>query len=135
MALADLFKKKSSGNVAKDRLKFVLVSDRANCSPDTMKLLRDDIIKVISKYMEIDPEDGLIFVSADVLLRRMRFLQTSLFTIERNIRVDRLVVGRAFDNVIFDSVVRLEGNAAISEDMVVITPIRDHFFCGEPCVV
>ncbi|SFG62683.1 cell division topological specificity factor [Lachnospiraceae bacterium C7] len=56
MALADLFRKKTSSNVAKDRLKFVLVSDRANCSPDTMKLLRDDIVKVISKYMEIDPE-------------------------------------------------------------------------------
>lgn len=29
MGIMDLFKKKSSGNVAKDRLKLVLVSDRA----------------------------------------------------------------------------------------------------------
>ena len=34
MSLFDMFKKKSSGDVAKDRLKLLLVSDRANCSPD-----------------------------------------------------------------------------------------------------
>ena len=32
MGLMDLFKKKSSGDVAKDRLKLLLISDRANCS-------------------------------------------------------------------------------------------------------
>ena len=37
MKFADFFRKKSSGNVAKDRLKLVLVSDRANCSPDIME--------------------------------------------------------------------------------------------------
>lgn len=52
------FKKKSSGEVAKDRLKLLLVSDRSNCSPETMELIKNDIIKVISKYMEID-SDGL----------------------------------------------------------------------------
>lgn len=56
MKLADFFKKKSSGDVAKDRLKLLLVSDRANCSPDTMEMIKNDIIQVISKYMEIDAE-------------------------------------------------------------------------------
>ena len=50
------FRKRSSGNMAKDRLKFVLVSDRANCSPETMEMIKNDIIQVISKYMEIDAE-------------------------------------------------------------------------------
>lgn len=58
MNLLDFFKKKSSGDVAKDRLKLVLVSDRANCSPEIMEMMRADIIKVISKYVEID-SDGL----------------------------------------------------------------------------
>ena len=53
MSLLDLFKKKGSGDVAKDRLKLLLVSDRANCSPEVIK---NDIIKVISKYMVIDAE-------------------------------------------------------------------------------
>ena len=42
------FKKKASGDMAKDRLKLLLVSDRANCSPE--------IMEVISKYMEIDAD-------------------------------------------------------------------------------
>lgn len=56
MALLDFFKKKSSSTMAKDRLKLVLISDRANCSPDMMEAIKNDIIKVISKYMEIDCE-------------------------------------------------------------------------------
>lgn len=56
MGFADFFKKKQSGNVAKDRLKLVLVSDRANCSPEIMEQIKNDIIKVISKYVEIDAE-------------------------------------------------------------------------------
>lgn len=58
MGFTDFFKKKSSGNVAKDRLKLVLVSDRANCSPEIMEQMKNDIITVISKYVEIDV-DGL----------------------------------------------------------------------------
>ena len=54
MSLADFFRKKNSGSVAKDRLRLVLVSDRANCSPEVMELIKNDIIHVISKYMEID---------------------------------------------------------------------------------
>lgn len=56
MGLMDIFRKKSSGDVAKDRLKLLLVSDRADCSPDVMEAIKNDIIQVISKYMEIDAE-------------------------------------------------------------------------------
>lgn len=56
MSLMDLFRKKNSGDIAKDRLKLLLVSDRANCSPDVMEMIKNDIIQVISKYMEIDAE-------------------------------------------------------------------------------
>ena len=50
MFFDNFFKKKSSGSVAKDRLKLVLVTDRANCSPDLMEQMKKDIIDVISKY-------------------------------------------------------------------------------------
>ena len=56
MGFADFFKRKSSGNVAKDRLKMVLVSDRSNCSPEIMEQIKNDIIHVLSKYVEIDLE-------------------------------------------------------------------------------
>ncbi|MCI8716702.1 MAG: cell division topological specificity factor MinE [Lachnospiraceae bacterium] len=58
MNVFDIFKKKSSGDIAKKRLQLLLVSDRANCSPEIMELIKNDIIKVIAKYMEIDT-DGL----------------------------------------------------------------------------
>mgnify|MGYP000068414218 CR=1 FL=1 len=66
MSLLDLFKKKGSGDVAKDRLKLLLVSDRANCSPEVMEMIKNDIIKVISKYMVIDAGTEPLFVSDSV---------------------------------------------------------------------
>ena len=56
MGLFDFFLKKNSSEVAMDRLKLLLVSDRANCSPEIMEKMKNDIIQVISKYMEIDLE-------------------------------------------------------------------------------
>ena len=56
MGIMDLFKKKTSGNVAKDRLKLVLVSDRANCSSEMMERRKNDMIEVISRYMDIYAE-------------------------------------------------------------------------------
>ena len=56
MKLMDFFKKKSSKDVARDRLKLLLVSDRASCSTEIMEAIKNDIIQVISKYMVIDTE-------------------------------------------------------------------------------
>lgn len=66
MGFTDFFRKKSSGNVAKDRLKMVLVSDRANCSPEIMEQIKNDLIYVLSKYVEIDL-DGL-----DIKIEQMK---------------------------------------------------------------
>lgn len=44
----------SSKTVAKERLRLVLVHDRASISPAMLNRLRADLIEVISKYMEID---------------------------------------------------------------------------------
>lgn len=56
---------KSSRDVARDRLKVVLIHDRANISPEVMNHLRDDIIKVISNYMEINQQDMEISLAND----------------------------------------------------------------------
>lgn len=48
------FRRKSSSDIAKDRLKILLISDRVNCSPEMMEMIKQDIAKVISKYMKID---------------------------------------------------------------------------------
>lgn len=51
------FRRKSSCQIAKDRLKILLISDRVNCSPEIMELIKTDIAKVLSKYMKIDSEN------------------------------------------------------------------------------
>ena len=56
MSIFNIFRRKTSRQIAKDRLKILLISDRVNCSPEMMELIKNDIIKVISKYMEIDCE-------------------------------------------------------------------------------
>ena len=48
----------TSREIAKDRLRLVLVQDRVNLSSEKMNELKDDLIKVISKYVEID-RDGI----------------------------------------------------------------------------
>ena len=53
MKIMDFFRKKGSSEVAKDRLKFLLVSDGL-CSPEVMELIKNDIIEVISKHLDID---------------------------------------------------------------------------------
>lgn len=70
MAL-DLFRifkrnKKDSKNIAKERLKLVLVHDRSDMSPEFLEMVEADIINVIKKYAEIDEKE------LEVKLTRMR---------------------------------------------------------------
>ena len=55
--MRNFFRRKSSCQIAKDRLKILLISDRGNCSPEMMELIKNDIAKVISKYMKIDADN------------------------------------------------------------------------------
>ena len=52
--LLEILTKKNSGLIAKKRLQFVLIADRAGCTPEILEMIKDDMIKAISKYMEID---------------------------------------------------------------------------------
>jgi cell division topological specificity factor len=56
MALSNLLNRKASSNTAKDRLKLLLIHDRANCSPEVLEMIKSDIINVITHYMEVDKE-------------------------------------------------------------------------------
>lgn len=55
MNLLSVFLKKNSGEIARNRLKLLLTSDKINCSPEIMEMIKDDMIHMISKYMDIDP--------------------------------------------------------------------------------
>ncbi len=54
------FQAKRSGDIAKARLKLLLVSDKAGCSPEMIRMIKNDMIFVISKYMEIEKDKVLI---------------------------------------------------------------------------
>lgn len=43
----------SSQNIAAERLRVVLTHDRANISPGMLEILKDEIIEVISKHLDI----------------------------------------------------------------------------------
>lgn len=46
----------SSKDAAKERLHLVLMQDRANVSADFLELMKQEIIEVIKKYIEVDEE-------------------------------------------------------------------------------
>ena len=49
-------KTRRSKDTAKFRLKLLLVADKAGCSPELIRLIKNDMIRVISKYMEIEKD-------------------------------------------------------------------------------
>ncbi len=57
----DLFKffsnKPASKDVAKDRLKLILIHDRSDLSPELLELIKGEIMKVISNYCEVDTSE------------------------------------------------------------------------------
>lgn len=64
MKILKFFKfRKHSKNIARDRLKILLISDRTDCSPEMMDMIKNDIIAVISKYMRIDADSTEIQIS------------------------------------------------------------------------
>ncbi len=46
----------TSAETAKERLKFVLIHDRTDISPAVVEVLKDEIIAVISRHVDIDRE-------------------------------------------------------------------------------
>ena len=50
-------KKQKSGSVAKSRLQLVLIQDRLNTTPELIEMLKSDILKVLSSYVEIDEDE------------------------------------------------------------------------------
>jgi cell division topological specificity factor len=54
-----------SKNVAKERLRLVLVHDRATISPQLLDSLKEDLIQVINGYMEIDRKGTEITLNSD----------------------------------------------------------------------
>ena len=52
--ITNLFKKENSKEDAKNRLKLVLIQDRAMLPSGVLENMKDDILKVLSKYVEME---------------------------------------------------------------------------------
>ena len=52
--------REKSGAVAKQRLQMVLIHDRSDLSPGLLELIKDDIIEVIAKRLEINRENVVV---------------------------------------------------------------------------
>ena len=73
---------KGSAHMAKNRLQIVLMHDRTDISPELLDNLRDEIVKVLIKYMDIDTgkiginleheEDAVALVASIPVLRIKR---------------------------------------------------------------
>lgn len=50
------FGKPSSSATAKERLRLVLLSDHLSLAPDVVEALKRDLLEVISRYVEVDPD-------------------------------------------------------------------------------
>ena len=63
--------KDDSANVAKQRLQLMLASDRTDIPPETLEILKDEIITAISKHVTIDREHVQVTVTRDQTRSRL----------------------------------------------------------------
>ena len=61
----------SSSEVAKERLQLVLVHDRIKISSSTLEQMKDELITVISRYVEIDPDGVQVTFTQSKLASRL----------------------------------------------------------------
>lgn len=54
-----------SAQQAKERLQLVLIHDRTDLTPASLEALKDEMIEVISRYIEIDPQSMTIEIARD----------------------------------------------------------------------
>jgi len=53
MSFFDIFKKKKSKDVAKDRLMMMLAYERANTKIDNLDNMKQELINVVKKYLNV----------------------------------------------------------------------------------
>ncbi len=58
-------RKPKSADQAKERLKLVLIHDRTDLTADELANLQDELLQVISRYVEIDPATVHITMAQD----------------------------------------------------------------------
>lgn len=68
MGLFNFGTRQKPKDVAKDRLRLILIHDRGDIPAETVDKIREEILAVLSKYIEIDAEDVEIAVTKSEML-------------------------------------------------------------------
>ncbi|KGG18721.1 Cell division topological specificity factor MinE [Prochlorococcus marinus str. SS2] len=55
----------ASAAKARERLQLVLAHDRTDLSPDLLEQMREEILSVVAKYVEIDFEEGAVSLETE----------------------------------------------------------------------
>lgn len=63
MDLMKRFGKQKSKDIAKDRLKLILINDKGDLPKDVLEKMKNEILLVISKYVAFDSNDVEISLS------------------------------------------------------------------------
>lgn len=58
-------KKQTPGEIAKERLKVVLVHDRLKLNPELLELIKEELANVLSRRFEVDEEQMLVTLSRE----------------------------------------------------------------------
>lgn len=64
-------KEPSSADKAKDRLRLVLINDRTDLSASALENLKDDLLEVLSRYIQIDPNSMSIDITQEGRQQRL----------------------------------------------------------------
>jgi len=64
-------KEPSSADQAKDRLRLVLINDRTDLSAAALDNLKDDLLEVLSRYIQIDPNSMRIDITQEGRQQRL----------------------------------------------------------------
>ncbi|MEG3436013.1 cell division topological specificity factor MinE [Pannus brasiliensis CCIBt3594] len=54
-----------SGEQAKRRLKLILAHDRADLTPELLHMMRQEILEVVSRYVELDLDETELILESD----------------------------------------------------------------------
>ena len=57
--------KRRSAGYARDRMKVLLISERMECSPQMMKMLKKDLIHTVRKYVAIEENNVKIQITQE----------------------------------------------------------------------
>ena len=71
MAVFEIENRNCSVQIAKERLKNLIVTDRVNCHPETYDFLCSELYRTVSKYMQVKENEFNVEISRSSILIKL----------------------------------------------------------------